>query len=371
MLGDHTSVGLHGDHFLNMPNFEDYYRGKKVAVTGHTGFTGGWLCTWLQMLGAEVCGLSLEPESQPNIFSLLELEKWVSSRIDDICVPKNTKKFFSNESPDIVFHLAAQPLVGGGYKDPHLTFNTNVMGTLNILEAARNCLSTKAVVCITTDKVYKNEEWHWGYRETDQLGGKDPYSASKSAAEMVIQTYQLALAPIANDMLIACARGGNIIGGGDWAEGRIVPDFIRAHQSGDELRLRSPSATRPWQHVLALVHGYLILGGELLAGNRSAVDSWNFGPGEDGEQTVLKLVETMGVWLKDVKVRMVEGSFEESHFLHLNSEKSRKLLKWRPPLDFNQTVEWTALWYDNFFRNKFDSKIFTGKQVAEYRQRLV
>ena len=249
---------------MEIRNFEQIYAGRRVAVTGHTGFTGGWLCSWLNIIGADVFGYSLPPPTDPSLYDALGLKDRLSSTIGDIRDSEGVNAFFQARSPEIVFHLAAQPIVSAGYDDPRGTFETNVIGTLNVLEAARQCRSTRAVVCITTDKVYKNKEWEWGYREIDALGGTDPYSASKSAAEMVVQTYQAALAPRTNGVLIAAARGGNIIGGGDWAENRVVPDFVRAALAGKPLVLRNPSATRPWQHVMALAHAYLVLGHRLI-----------------------------------------------------------------------------------------------------------
>ena len=348
-------------------DFEKAYCGKRVVVTGHTGFTGGWICTWLKSIGADVYGLALKPQTEPNMFNVLDIASLVNSHIGDICNLGVVSKFIDRAKPEIVFHLAAQPIVSVGYDDPHGTFNTNVMGTLNVLEAARQSDTVKAAVCITTDKVYDNKEWQWGYREEDPLGGKDPYSASKSACEMVIHTYQHALAPRSNSMLIASARGGNIIGGGDWAENRIVPDFVRAASNNEKLELRNPSATRPWQHVLALVHGYLLLGHQLLECNQTAVSAWNFGPTNQGEREVGELVKTLQNYWSDVDVGYTTGTFKESHYLHLTSERARKILGWNPPLDFEKTVEWTAKWYKNHFDDTSRALYLTLEQLQKYR----
>lgn len=351
--------------------FEEAFAEKRVAVTGHTGFTGGWLCAWLNNIGADVFGLALAPGTTPNLHELLNSEKTVDSTIGDICDMDTVKAFLERSQPDILIHLAAQPIVSIGYDDPYGTFNTNVMGTLNVLEAARNTKSVKGAVCITTDKVYENKEWAWGYRESDPLGGKDPYSASKSACEMVIHTYQNALAPRANGMLISSARGGNIIGGGDWADNRIVPDFARAASTNGKLELRNPNATRPWQHVLALIHGYLMLGARLLEGDASIATAWNFGPTDNGEREVGDLVKTLRKHWPSIKLSFGEGSFNESRFLHLTSERARKELDWNPPLNFEETVKWTAEWYRSYYDDAERARSLTQSQLSDYRSRLL
>lgn len=351
-------------------SFENVYQGLRVLVTGHTGFTGSWLVLWLSQLGADVAGYGLEPPTNPSLFEAAELAGTVTDYRGDIRDHESLEERISAFAPEIVFHLAAQPIVSASYLDPRETFDVNVMGTLNVLEAARTCSATRAVVCVTTDKVYVNNEWHWGYRENDPLGGSDPYSASKSASEMVIRTYQEALAPRANNMLVAAARGGNIIGGGDWARDRIVPDYMRAAISGNPLTLRDPSATRPWQHVLALVHGYLLLGERLLAGDQSAVGGWNFGPGDDGERDVAGLVQNLAkVWPR-VAVTVRDKPFKESHFLHLNSEKARRMLGWAPALGFEEAVAWTGSWYRSFYESPMLARSITTQQIQSYRDRL-
>ncbi|MCB1492325.1 MAG: CDP-glucose 4,6-dehydratase [Rhodobiaceae bacterium] len=349
--------------------FETCYSGRRVAVTGHTGFTGGWLCSWLNALGADVSGLSLDPPTDPNLFTALSLADKVDSHIGDIRDPGTVERYLAETKPEIVFHLAAQPIVSAGYDDPRGTFDTNVMGTLNVLEAARHQAETKAAVCITTDKVYRNNEWEWGYREVDPLGGTDPYSASKSACEMVVHTYQHALAPRGNGMLIAAARGGNIIGGGDWADNRIVPDFVRASIAGESLVLRNPDATRPWQHVLALVHGYMMVGSRLMDGDAEIADAWNFGPSGEGEKTVGTLVAALRESWPGVDLDFKTPDFKESHFLHLSSEKAHKRLGWEPGLDFDGTVRWTADWYREFHSGS-DAVALTDGQIEAYRARI-
>ena len=356
--------------FIVNTEVNNFYSGKRILVTGHTGFTGGWLCVWLQSLNAEVFGFALEPKTTPNMFDVLKLDELMNHKIGNICDVEVLTNYVNEVKPDIIFHLAAQPIVSIGYDDPHDTFNTNVMGTLNVLEAARNSETVKAVVCVTTDKVYKNNEWHWGYREVDELGGSDPYSASKSASEMVITTYQKTLSQRGNNVLIASARGGNIIGGGDWAPNRIVPDFVLAAINNETLSLRSPTATRPWQHVMALVHGYLLLGYQLSQGEGDFAQAWNFGPLSDGEQSVGALVEEMKIHWPEVKIELGKSTFKESHFLHLTSEKARTVLGWKPPLNFAETIKTTADWYKEFYANKSNMLEVTKSQIAMYNNAL-
>ena len=351
-------------------DFEERLSGKRVLVTGHTGFTGSWLIGWLSRLGCRICGLSLEPSTRPSMFVETDSVKLVDTHvIGDITERSTAKKVFDSFDPEVVFHLAAQPIVSAAYEDPFLTFDTNVMGTLNVLEAARHSKSTVAVVCVTTDKVYENREWVWGYRESDPLGGTDPYSASKSACEMVVQTYQRVLAPSANNVAIGAARGGNIIGGGDWAKDRIVPDFIRAAHAGTTLELRNPEATRPWQHVLALVHGYIWLASTLIEGEAVHRSAWNFGADLGGQKTVADLVAELLKHWPNVSTLVTQSEFKESHFLSLNSEKAHKFLGWKPGLDFADTVAWTADWYRNYYQAGSASQQ-TAKQIENYRERI-
>lgn len=322
------------------------------------------------MIGAKVSGYSLPPPTHPSLYEALELNGRLASTIGDIREANGVNAFFESESPEIVFHLAAQPIVSAGYDDPRGTFESNVIGTLNILEAARHCASTRAVVCVTTDKVYKNKEWEWGYREIDPLGGTDPYSASKSAAEMVVQTYQAALAPRANGVLIAAARGGNIIGGGDWAPDRVVPDFVRSAIAGKPLILRNPSATRPWQHVMALAHAYLVLGQRLIEGEKSAANAWNFGPLEESDRSVGNLVQALQARWPDVEIELGPKSFAETHYLRLSSEKARQRLDWIPPVNFERTVELTVDWYRRHAAGE-DARALTEAQIQAYRGGLV
>src|SRR5712691_3286128 len=277
----------------NSLDFEVTLRGQRAFVTGHTGFTGGWLVTWLKRLGCEVAGLALAPVTLPNLLAAAHIDDDMESILGDIRDLSVVKNAFDRHKPAVIFHLASQPLVSRSFADPVETFSTNAIGTVNVLEAARLSPGVKGVVCITTDKVYRDQDWSWGYREIDPLGGKDPYSASKACAELIASAYRATLAARGNGVLIANARGGNIIGGGDWSADRIVPDFVRAVGSKAPISLRNPEAVRPWQHVMALVHGYLMLASRLLGRDAVAADNWNFGPSYDDAKPVRLLVERL------------------------------------------------------------------------------
>jgi CDP-glucose 4,6-dehydratase len=268
------------------------FRGVRVLVTGHTGFKGAWLCAWLKASGAELSGLALAPESdRPNLFVDLHLEDQMRSTIGDIRDLELVRNCVADVRPEIIFHLAAQSLVRRSYADPVGTFATNALGTAHVLEAARDQDSVRAIVCVTSDKCYESRESIWGYRETDALGGNDPYSASKAAAEIVANSYRETLLSQIDRIRVATARGGNVVGGGDWSEDRLIPDLVRAALAGNSLALRNPQAIRPWQHVLELVRGYCILGMRLLSGDRSAEGAWNFGPTHANEVMVMEVVD--------------------------------------------------------------------------------
>jgi len=349
---------------------EALLHGQRVLVTGHTGFTGGWLVSWLKLIGCRIAGLSLAPLTMPNLFTAGNIADGIDSTIGDIRDLSTVVSVIGRHEPAVIFHLAAQPLVSQSFADPLGTFSTNAIGTANVLEAARQAPSVKAVVCITTDKVYRDQDWPWGYREIDSLGGKDPYSASKACAELIAASYRATLARRANGVLIANARGGNIIGGGDWSMDRIVPDFVRAVLSGASLSLRNPEAVRPWQHVVALVHGYLTLANRLLEGDVSAADNWNFGPLDDDAKPVRALVEQLaGVW-KRPDIAYAKGHFPETRFLHLDSTKARTRLGWRPPLTFDGTVRLTAEWYREFTTDPVSAERLTVQQIQQYRESI-
>src|SRR3984885_8288062 len=349
-------------------DFELTLKGKRIFVTGHTGFTGGWLVSWLKLIGCDVAGLALAPVTKPNLFAAADIADGVASTTGDIRDFAIVRSTIERHRPSVIIHLAAQPLVSKSFADPIETFATNALGTAHVLEAARLGPDVKAVVCITTDKVYRDQDCVWGYREQDPLGGKDPYSASKACAELVAASYRATLAERGNGVLIANARGGNIIGGGDWSADRIVPDFVRAVTAGLPISLRNPGAVRPWQHVMALAHGYLVLAARLLGGDRAAADNWNFGPGNEAARTVGDLVEQLStVWTRP-EVTFAPGSFPETRFLHLDSTKARAQLGWVPPLSFADTVELTANWYRDFAASPDQAAEITAAQIAQYRQ---
>jgi CDP-glucose 4,6-dehydratase len=346
--------------------FEVPLQGKRIFVTGHTGFTGGWLVSWLKRIGCDVAGLALEPVTEPSLFAAANISDGMASSIGDIRDYALVRDAVARHRPSLIIHLAAQPLVSKSFADPIETFATNALGTAHVLEAARLTPDVKAIVCITTDKVYRDQDWVWGYREQDPLGGKDPYSASKACAELVAASYRATLAERGNGVLIANARGGNIIGGGDWSADRIVPDFVRAVTAREPLALRNPGAVRPWQHVMALVHGYLVLAARLLSGDKTAADNWNFGPSDEAARTVSDLVEQLGASWTRPDMTYTAGNFPETRFLHLDSTKARTLLNWRPPLSFAETVELTAGWYRDFAADPRNAARITIRQIEHY-----
>jgi CDP-glucose 4,6-dehydratase len=344
------------------------YRGRRVLVTGQTGFKGAWLCTWLAKLGARVAALALPPEvERPNLYVATNLAQRIESNIGDIRDYATVEKTLANFQPEVVFHLAAQALVRRSYKDPIGTFASNVMGTVHLLEAARQCESVRAFVCVTTDKVYNNREWDWGYREDDPLGGKDPYSASKAAADIAAQMYQATLAPLRGRMAIAVARGGNVVGGGDWSEDRLLPDVVRALCSGGDIVLRNPQSIRPWQHVLELCAGYLQLGARLLDSPQTATGAWNFGPDRDHEVEVRKLVSDFcATWDAQTAVRIEPSGLKESGILKLDNDKAIRRLGWSPRLDYATTIEWTSSWYRRFHEHHVPASALMDEQLIAY-----
>jgi CDP-glucose 4,6-dehydratase len=351
-------------------DFEIVLQGKRVLVTGHTGFTGGWLVSWLKRIGCDVAGLALAPVTEPSLFAAANIADGIASTIGDIRDFATVRTAIDRYRPSVIIHLAAQPLVSKSFADPIETFATNALGTAHVLEAARLVTDVKAVVCITTDKVYRDQDRVLGYREEDPLGGKDPYSASKACAELVAASYRATLAERGNGVLIANARGGNIIGGGDWSADRIVPDFVRAVTARQPISLRNPGAVRPWQHVMALAHGYLMLAARLLSGDRFAADNWNFGPSDEAARTVGDLVEQLStIWTKP-DITYTSGSFPETRFLHLDCTKARALLGWVPPLSFADTVELTANWYRDFNASPRKAEQITASQIEYYREAL-
>lgn len=348
-----------------MKDLQAFYKDKRVLITGHTGFKGSWLTIWLNELGAKVIGIALDPDYEKNLFNLAGLSRRVIDYRQDIKDLNRLKRIFAAEQPEIVFHLAAQALVIPGYEDPVNTFSTNIMGTASVLEACRSTKSVKQIIIVTTDKVYENKEVFTGYKEDDSLGGHDPYSASKAAAEIVTQSYRLSFAHSVNQS-IASARAGNVIGGGDWSRYRLVPDCIRSLDQGEIICIRNPESIRPWQHVLEPLYGYLLLAMKMSEDPCKYSEAWNFGPDKPDIISVKELVNLIirnwgeGIWQSDND----DNKPFETNTLKLSIAKSKQLLKWRPLLSINEAVELTVKWYKDYFNQ--DVYNMCANQVKEY-----
>ncbi|OBQ54114.1 CDP-glucose 4,6-dehydratase [Tamlana sp. s12] len=351
----------------NMVVYDNFFKGKKVFLTGHTGFKGSWMTLLLQSLGAEVTGYALSPDQEQNLFDFTGLEKKMNSHIGDIQDFSTLQDAMVKANPEIVIHMAAQPLVIESYKNPIQTYGTNVMGTANLLEIVRQLPNVEVCLNITTDKVYKNNEWFWGYRETDTLGGHDPYSNSKACSELVTQSYRDSFFTD-SQTVIATARAGNVIGGGDWAANRLVPDFIRSIQSGKEVIIRSPKAVRPWQHVLDCLGGYLQLIWKLSA-NKKLATSYNFGPDDDNIKTVESLINKVcNRWGESASYK-IEGNdaFHEAGLLRLDISKARQDLDWQPKWGMEKTVTQIVDWYKAFSEGE-DALSLCQIQIKEFLQ---
>ena len=343
--------------------FSNIYKHRRVLVTGHTGFKGSWLALWLQRLESHVIGFSLPPVTTPNHRDLLN-PPVDAEELGDIRDYPQLLRVVQASQPEIVFHLAAQPLVRRSYRDPLETWSTNVVGTANVLEACRHTNSVKAIVVVTTDKCYDNKEQIWGYRETDALGGHDPYSASKAAAELVVASYRKSWFSQPGACLLASARAGNVIGGGDWSEDRLIPDAARAVASNQALEIRCPQATRPWQHVLESLAGYLLLGQQLLLARGEFAESWNFGPGPDGNRSVADVLQLMKQHWPELQWTSSSGSHpHEASLLQLDSTKSQRRLNWKPVWSIDEGVAKTAQWYHDFYRH---GRVITHEQFDQY-----
>lgn len=323
------------------------FAGRRVLVTGDTGFKGSWLCLWLHELGAEVVGYALPPERDNDHYYLLGLDRLISHETGDIRHGGQLARLFHAFQPEFVFHLAAQSLVRPSYDEPKTTFDTNVTGSVNVLEGVRATPSVRSLVYVTSDKCYKNREWLWGYREDDELGGHDPYSASKAAAELVFSSYVDSFFRKREGLGSASVRAGNVIGGGDWALDRIVPDCIKALQGNQPILVRNPVATRPWQHVLEPLSGYLLTAARLFKDPKAYTGAWNFGPPDESIRTVRDLAQEVVACWGEGTVQIVPevGAPHEATLLHLNCEKSRHLLRWRPRWTFDRAVAETVKWY--------------------------
>jgi CDP-glucose 4,6-dehydratase len=354
--------------------FNNTFQNKKVLITGHTGFKGSWLSTWLISLGAEVYGISIDIPTEPSMFDVLELKNKITHYKEDIRDFEVVKNIVNEVKPDFLFHMAAQPIVVTSYKEPLDTISTNVMGTTNVLEALRIINHKCSTVIITSDKCYDNVEWVWGYKESDNLGGKDIYSGSKGAAEIIFNSYYHSYFKNTqkSNVRLVSVRAGNVIGGGDWAAYRIVPDCMRAWVKGDSVEIRSPKATRPWQHVLEPLSGYLNIAVELNNDIKLNGESFNFGPQSEYSKTVKNLLQDLSNYWKfnqDPSYLSEETSeFHEAGLLKLNCDKALLYLKWLPTLNYDKLIEFTSTWYYNFYNNDIEMLEFTLEQIKEYEE---
>ncbi|WP_303852228.1 CDP-glucose 4,6-dehydratase [Seleniivibrio woodruffii] len=348
--------------------FQGVYKGKRVFLTGHTGFKGSWLALWLRSMGAEVCGYALAPNTNPSHFELIKPD--IASVYGDIRNRDGLNKVMQDFRPEIVFHLAAQPLVRYSYENPVETYETNVIGTLNVFEACRQTDSVRAIINVTSDKCYENKEWIWGYRENDPMGGYDPYSSSKGCSELLTSSYRNSYFNLAeygnkHNTLLASCRAGNVIGGGDWAQDRLITDIMIAASRGETVKIRNPYATRPWQHVLEPLSGYLNIGQMLLEGKKEFSEGWNFGPTDEGNITVGEVVKKIKEsWDKlDYEIEKSDNNPHEAKFLKLDCSKAAYMLKWKNVWNFTNTFKVTVEWYKEFYTN---NDILTYRQLNKY-----
>jgi CDP-glucose 4,6-dehydratase len=351
------------------------WNGRRVLLTGHTGFKGSWLSLWLQQKSAVLCGVSLAPPSRPNLFTDADVIRAMQSITGDIRDSAFLRRVVADFRPEVVFHMAAQPLVRAAYEDPLGTYSTNVMGTAHLLDAVRHTNSVRAVVVVTTDKCYENREWEWPYREIDRLGGYDPYSNSKACAELVVSAYRNSFFQPADysrhGVALASVRAGNVIGGGDWADNRLVPDIIRAFMVSKPVVIRNPRAIRPWQHVLEPLRGYIAVAESLLADGVVNAEAWNFGPEQSDARPVEWIVRELAkVWGEDARWEL-EGfpQQHEAQNLKLDCSKALTRLGWQPVLHLQHALEMTVAWYRAKLQQE-DMNTFTRKQIHEYEQRL-
>ena len=350
--------------------FNNIYHNKRVFLTGHTGFKGSWLSLWLTALGAKVCGYSLAPNTEPSMYEELKIgDRIEKSVIGNLLDFEKLQKEINDFQPEIIFHLAAQPLVRLSYSEPILTYQTNVIGTLNVLEAARRCSSVKAFVNVTTDKCYENKEINRGYKEDEPMGGYDMYSSSKGCVEIMSSSFRRSF--LENGYAMATARAGNVIGGGDWALDRLIPDCIKAINSGQKIEIRNPIAVRPWQHVLEPLSGYLLLGERLLEeGNRYA-EGFNFGPNEESVLRVAEVADKVCKFYgKGEVVIHKKDNLHEANLLMLNREKAERILGWTPTYTADKAIEETVNWYKYFYEGKKDLYEFTVKQIKGYEESI-
>lgn len=348
-----------------------FWKNKRVLLTGHTGFKGSWLALWLQEMGAELVGYSLDPPTETNLYEIARVGDGMESILGDIRNLQQLSALMESFRPEIVLHLAAQALVRRSYLDPVETYTTNVIGTVNLLEAVRLCGSVQVVVNITTDKCYQNKEWHWGYRENEPMGGHDPYSSSKGCAELVTSAYRASFFSSSSDSMsdvrVATARAGNCIGGGDWGEDRLIPDMIRAIMEKRSVVIRNPVATRPWQYVLDPLHGYLVLAEKLWQEGSLFAGGWNFGPGDGDVQNVSWIADRMtALWKETARWELDEDQHvHEARYLKLDSSKAKDLLGWETKLDVATTLQCIVDWYQAYLDDQ-DMQVVTRKQIHDY-----
>lgn len=351
------------------------WKGRRVFMTGHTGFKGGWMSLWLAKLGAQVRGYALDPYTTPNLLDAVKIGSVIEDTRGDILDRARLEASMIEFKPEIVIHMAAQPLVRLSYSDPLGTYATNVMGTGHVLEAVRKTSSVRAVVSVTTDKCYENKEWVWGYRETDPLGGYDPYSSSKACAEIVTAAYRQSFFNVSkfeeHHCGIASGRAGNVIGGGDWSDDRLIPDLVRGFLNGEEVRIRRPKSIRPWQHVLEPLWGYMRIAEELYKGNSGCATAWNFGPADDDAWPVARIAEKMvQVWGDGAKwVLDPDPGAHEAGYLKLDASKARADLGWHPSLSIGTTLEWLVNWYRAHQKGE-DMHAYTVQQIEDYEALL-
>jgi CDP-glucose 4,6-dehydratase len=327
-----------------------FWRGKKVFITGHTGFKGSWLSLWLQDMGAIVKGYALDPKTTPNLFEKANVAQNMDSEIGDITDLNHITESMTGFNPEVLIHMAAQPLVRLSYQEPVLTYATNVMGTVNVLEAARKCTNLKAIVSVTTDKCYENKEWAWGYRENEPMGGHDPYSSSKGCAELVTAAYRKSFFNENRTTFLASARAGNVIGGGDWSEDRLIPDILRAFENNEPVIVRNPLSTRPWQHVLEPLSGYLVLAQHLFEDGNSFAEGWNFGPKDEDCKPVSWILDKMVEnWENGAKWEVDKNNNpHEAGYLKLDCSKAALQLNWYPKWNLEDTLKSIIKWHQNY-----------------------
>lgn len=353
----------------------EVWKGRRVFMTGHTGFKGGWMSLWLAKLGATVRGYALDPYTTPNLLDAAKVGSVIEDTRGDILDRAKIAQSMAEFAPEIVIHMAAQPLVRLSYVDPIGTYATNVLGTGHVLEAVRNCPSVRAVVSVTTDKCYENKEWHWGYRENEPLGGYDPYSSSKACAELVTSAYRQSFFNVAqfaeHRCGIATGRAGNVIGGGDWSDDRLIPDLVRGFLRGDDVHIRRPNSIRPWQHVLEPVWGYMRIAEEIFKGNAACATAWNFGPADDDAWPVGRIAEKMvQVWGDGARWTLdSDPGAHEAGYLKLDASKARAELGWHPSLHIGTTLEWLVNWYKAQQHGE-DMHAYTLQQIADYEALL-